>query len=56
MVLMDSPAAYFHWGFILISIPNRLVIAGMLALFTLALVVPYGIDQPGDQDQSDQPE
>jgi len=37
---MDSPATYFHWGFILISMPNLLVIVGMIVLFALAVVVP----------------
>ena len=37
---MDSPAAYFHWSFILISVPNLLVVAGMIVLFVLALFVP----------------
>ena len=38
---MDSPTTYFHWGFILISLPNLLVIAGMVVLFAIALVVPF---------------
>jgi hypothetical protein len=38
---MDSPTTYFHWGFILISLPNLLVIGGMLALFGIALVAPF---------------
>jgi hypothetical protein len=38
---MDSPATYFHWGFILISMPNLLVIIGMIVLFALAAVVPF---------------
>ena len=38
---MDSPANYLHWNFILISVPNVLVIAGMIVLFALALVVPF---------------
>ena len=38
---MDSPATYLHWGFILISMPNLLVIAGMIVLFGLALVAPF---------------
>ena len=45
---MDSPATYFHWGFILISWPNLLVILGMLALFALALVVPFPHGDEGD--------
>ena len=38
---MDSPTNYFHWGFILISLPNLLVIAGMVVLFAVALVLPF---------------
>ena len=38
---MDSPATYFHWGFILISQPNLLVIVGMVVLFGVALIVPF---------------
>lgn len=38
---MDSPANYLHWSFILISVPNLLVIAGMIVLFALALVLPF---------------
>ena len=38
---MDSPTTYFHWGFILISLPNVLVIVGMIVLFAIALVAPF---------------
>jgi hypothetical protein len=38
---MDSPATYFQWGFILISVPNLLAIVGMIVLFAIALVVPF---------------
>jgi hypothetical protein len=38
---MDSPASYLHWGFILISVPNLVVITGMLVLFAIALVAPF---------------
>jgi hypothetical protein len=45
---MDTPAGYLHWGFILISIPNLLVIGLMIALFALALFVPL----PGEKEKS----
>jgi len=45
---MDSPTTYFHWGFILISVPNLLVIAGMMVLFAIALVAPF--PPGGDSD------
>jgi len=38
---MDSPANYWNWGFIHISVPNLVVIAGMIVLFALALVLPF---------------
>lgn len=38
---MDSPATYLHWGFILISMPNVLVIVVMIVLFAVALVAPF---------------
>jgi len=38
---LDSPTTYFHWGFILISMPNLLVIIGMVVLFAIALVAPF---------------
>ena len=38
---MDTPATYLHWGFILISVPNLLVIGAMVLLFAIALVVPF---------------
>jgi len=38
---MDSPATYFHWGFILISMPNFLVIVAMIVLFAVALIAPF---------------
>jgi hypothetical protein len=45
---MDSPAGYFHWGFILISMPNLLVIAGMIVVFAIALVAPFPSGEDGD--------
>ena len=38
---MDQPAPYVHWGFILISLPNLVLIGVMLALFVAALVLPF---------------
>ncbi len=49
---MDSPAGYFHWGFILISMPNLLVIAGMIVLFAVALVAPFPHAEDGDDGRN----
>ncbi len=38
---MDTPTTYFHWGFILISVPNLVVIGGMVVLFAIALFAPF---------------
>ena len=45
---MDSPATYFHWGFILISMSNLLVIIGMIVLFAVALIAPFPHGSGGD--------
>jgi hypothetical protein len=45
---MDTPAAYFHWGFILISVPNLIVIGGMIVLFAIALIAPFPHAEDGD--------
>lgn len=47
---MDSPAPYLHWGFILISWPNFLVILGMLVLFAIALIAPFPHSEGTDDD------
>jgi hypothetical protein len=49
---MDSPATYLNWGFILISIPNLLVILGMLVLFGIALVAPFPHGGKSDDGRS----
>jgi len=49
---MDAPAPYVHWGFILISLPNLVLIGVMLLLFIVALVAPFPsrhkTREPGD--------
>ncbi|HYM14761.1 MAG TPA: hypothetical protein VEZ14_04325 [Dehalococcoidia bacterium] len=45
---MDTPAPYVHWYFILISLPNLVLIIVMLALFALALLAPF----PGHGDSA----
>ena len=43
---MDSPATYLNWNFILISVPNVVVIVGMVVVFIVALIAPF----PGHSD------
>jgi hypothetical protein len=38
---LDAPATYLNWNFILISIPNLLMIGGMVAVFIVALLAPF---------------
>jgi ABC-type polysaccharide/polyol phosphate export permease len=38
---VNGPAPYLHWGFILISLPNLVLIAVMVVLFVAALIVPF---------------
>ncbi|HXN00391.1 MAG TPA: hypothetical protein VN973_00705 [Candidatus Dormibacteraeota bacterium] len=45
---MDQPAGYLHWGFILISWPNLIVIGLMVVIFALALILPF----PGHNSSS----
>lgn len=39
--MLNAPAAYFHWAFVLISWSNLFLIVGMVVLFLLALLVPF---------------
>jgi hypothetical protein len=38
---LDAPATYLNWNFILISIPNVIMIAGMITVFIVALIAPF---------------
>lgn len=51
---MDAPANYLHWGFVLISVPNALLILGMVVIFVLALVAPFphGSDEQPPEDRT----
>ncbi len=49
---MDAPAQYVSWNFVLISIPNIVMIAGMIVVFVLALLAPFPHDESG-QGRSD---
>jgi hypothetical protein len=49
---VDTPAQYFHWGFILISVPNLIVIGGMVVLFAIALIAPFPHSDEGDDVRS----
>jgi hypothetical protein len=38
---MNHPGVYLHWGVIQISLANLVVIGLMLAVFIIALFVPF---------------
>lgn len=38
---LNHPGHYLHWGVIQISVANLVVIVAMIALFVLALVLPF---------------
>jgi hypothetical protein len=41
LVDLNPPGSYLHWGFILISLANFLVIVAMVILFALAISLPF---------------
>ncbi len=41
IVNLTHPGHYLHWGFIQLSLANSIVILAMLAVFVLALVLPF---------------
>ena len=42
---LNPPGHYLHWGVIQISVANLVVIAVMLALFALAIFLPFPKDR-----------
>jgi hypothetical protein len=47
---MDQPAGYLHWGFILISYPNLILIGLMIVLFVAALLLPFPGHASGEKE------
>ncbi|HEV1997856.1 MAG TPA: hypothetical protein VGR61_06975 [Candidatus Dormibacteraeota bacterium] len=45
---MDSPANYFNWGFISISLPNLALMAVMLVVFAAAVLLPFPFTHKAD--------
>ena len=41
---MNLRAVYLHWGWLQISVTNLLIILSMLAIFVLALTLPFPRD------------
>jgi hypothetical protein len=51
---METPATYVQLGFLVISIPNLLVILGMVVVFIGALVAPFPAHGAMEADGDDQ--
>jgi len=51
VAVMDQPAGYLHWGFILISYTNLILIGIMIVLFVAALVLPFPGHASGKEDK-----
>jgi len=49
--LLTGKAHYLHWGVIQISLTNFLIIVFMVALFLLALVLPFPGSHTDERDE-----
>lgn len=50
---MDTPATYVQFGFLVISVPNLILIAGMVVVFIAALVAPFPGHHLTESDDDD---
>ena len=46
LVDLNGRGSYVHWGFVLVSVANLVVIVVMLALFVLAIALPFMAPRP----------
>jgi large-conductance mechanosensitive channel len=51
--LLDGHAYFLHWGVVQISLANFIVIALMVAIFVLALVLPFPHGRQTDEAGSE---
>jgi hypothetical protein len=49
LINLNSSGHYIHWGFIQISVANFVVILLMIAVFILAIVLPFPRRKGRDQ-------
>ncbi len=49
LVNLNGNGNYIHWGFIQISVANFVIILLMIAIFVLAIVLPFPRRKGGDQ-------
>lgn len=50
MLNLHAPTIYIRWGVILISLPNLVVVALVVLVFTLAILVPMS-PNTGESDE-----
>jgi hypothetical protein len=53
---VDTPATYVQLGFLVISVPNLIVIIGMVLVFVAALFAPFPAHHGTDLDDDEQAE
>jgi hypothetical protein len=41
LINLNGPGRYVHWGFVQISVANLVVILLMVAVFVLAILLPF---------------
>jgi hypothetical protein len=41
IINLNGPGHYVHWGFVQISVANLVVILLMIAIFVLAILLPF---------------
>jgi hypothetical protein len=49
LINLNGNGNYIHWGFIQISVANFVVILLMIAVFILAILLPFPKRKRGDQ-------
>jgi hypothetical protein len=47
---LDAPATYIHWWFVLVSVPNLLLVLGMIVVFVAALLAPFPFHRDADPE------
>lgn len=52
-LLVDTPATYLHWEFVLISVPNLILLLAMIAIFVVAVLAPFPrhVESGGAEEQ-----
>ena len=48
---LGGPATYLTWGWLSISVPNLVIVLATVAVFVLALVLPFPHDEADEEDR-----